>query len=79
METSNNKFNKTLIVYRIKTPKVFDFTKKIIAYLIENNYVEYIYLENLKEINSKAIFGNKEKEKEKYFKSFDISNEDSNL
>ena len=79
METSNKKFNKPLIVYRIKTPKVFDFTKEIIKYLIDNNYVEYIYLENLKEINSEVIFGNKEKEKEKYFKSFEISNEDSNL
>ena len=77
MENSNMKFNKPLIVYRIKTPKVFDFTKEIIKCLITKNYVEYIYLESLKEINSEAIYG--DKKNEKYFKLFDINNEDSNL
>lgn len=79
METDNKKkkFSKPLIVYRIKTPKIFDITKEMIKYLIENNFVEYIFLESLNEMNSKAIFGNNEKEQ--YFKLFDLEKEDSNL
>ena len=75
--TQNKKYNKPLIVYRIRTQKVFEITKKMIKFLIESNFVEYIYIENMKEINSEIIFGNNEKEK--YFKLFDIEKEDSNL
>lgn len=75
--TKSKKYNKPLIVYRIKTPKVFDITKKMIKFLIESNYVEYIYIENMKEINSEIIFGNNEKQK--YFKLFDLEKEHSNL
>lgn len=75
--TKSKKYNKPLIVYRIKTPKVFDITKKMIKFLIESNFVEYIYIENMKEINSEIIFGNNEKQK--YFKLFDLEKEDSNL
>lgn len=73
----NNKFNKPLFVYRIKTPKVFEIAKEMIKFLIESNFVEYIYLESLKEINSRILFGNNEKDK--YFKQFDKKNQDSNL
>ena len=46
-----NKFNKPLFVFRIKTPKVFEITKKMIEFLIQNNFVEYIYLEKTSNIN----------------------------
>ena len=75
--TQNRKYNKPLFVYRVKTPNVFDITKEMIKYLIDNNYVDYIYIENEKEINSQIIYGNDEKNK--YFKFFDIEKEDSNL
>jgi NAD kinase len=75
--TQNRKYNKPLFVYRVKTPNVFDITKEMIKYLIDNNYVDYIYIENDKEINSQIIYGNDEKNK--YFKFFDIKKEDSNL
>ena len=78
MEALNkNRFNKPLIVYRIKTPNIFDITKEMVKYLIEQEYVEYIYIENLDKINSQTLFGNNDKEK--YFKVFDKKNEDSNL
>ena len=35
----------------------------MIKYLIENDFIEYIYFENLKDINSKILFGNNEKRK----------------
>ena len=75
-ENDKKSFNKPLIVYRIQSTKVFEITKSIIKFLIEKNFVKYIYLESLDNINSKIIFGNDEKEK--YFKIFD-KNEDSNL
>ena len=79
METHNKKFNKPFIVYRIKSEKVYNITKEIIKLLIKNQYIEYLYLENLEDINSEKIYGNKKKENEKYFKKFDINTEDSNL
>lgn len=75
--TKSKKYNKPLIVYRIRTQKVFDITKEMVKFLIESNFVEYIYIENMKEINSEIIFGNNEKQK--YFKLFDLEKEDSNL
>ena len=72
-----NKFNKPLFVFRIKTPKVFEITKKMIEFLIQNNFVEYIYLEKTSNINSQIIFGNNYKDK--YFREFKKETEDSNL
>jgi NAD kinase len=79
MESNNKdqKFNKPLIVYRIKSKEVFESTKKIIEYLIKNNYVEYIFLEKLTSMNSQTIF--KSNKYEKYFKKFNKKTEDSNL
>ena len=73
----NGKFNKPLIVFRIRTPEIKKITLKMIKFLIESNYVEYIFLENLSDINSKIIFGNNDKDK--YFKQFDKKTQDSNL
>ena len=79
MENNNKtkKFGKPLFVYRLKTPKVLSYTKDMIKFLIEENYVEYIYLEHLSEINSNAIFGNNDYEK--FFKEFNRDVEDCNI
>ena len=71
------KFNKPLIIYRIKTPKIFDVTKEMIKYLIDSKYVEYIYLENPDKITEDPIF--KEEKYEKNLKKFDSSTSDSNI
>ena len=59
----NKKFGRPLIIYRINDKKIFEILKEMIKYLIENDFIEYIYFENLKDINSKILFGNNEKEK----------------
>ena len=71
------KFNKPLIIYRIKTPKIFDITKEMIKYLIDSNYVEYIYLENPDKIKEDPIFH--DNKYEQYFKVFDPYTSDSNI
>ena len=71
------KFDKPLFVYRLKTVEVLNYTKKMIEFLIEENYVEYIYVEHISEINSKAIFG--DDKNEKFFKEFNKDVEDCNL
>lgn len=78
MESNNeHKFDKPLIIFRIKSEKVYNITKEIIKYLIQSKYVQYIYLQELESINSEILYGNKEKEK--YFRLFDLETEDSNL
>ena len=79
MESNNNdtKMNKPLIVFRIKSEEVFDITVDIIKFLIKKKYVEYIYLENVENINSEVLYGNKDNEK--YFKIFNKDTQDSNL
>ena len=69
----NKKFGRPLIIYRISDKKIFEILKEMIKYLIENDFIEYIYFENLKDINSKILFGNNEKEK--YFKIFDLESQ----
>lgn len=76
-EHKENKFNKPFFVIRIKTPKVYDITKKMIEFLIKNNFVEYIYLEQSSNIKSTDIFGNNCKDN--YFREFNKETEDSNL
>ena len=73
----NSKFNKPLIVYRIKTPKIFEITKDMLKYLIDKNYVEYIYLENPDKIKSDPAF--QEEKYLKYIKVFDPVTQDSNI
>jgi hypothetical protein len=53
------KFDKPLVIYRIKTPTIFDITKDMLKYLIDKSYVEYIYLEKLDEIKDDPIFKKK--------------------
>ena len=79
MESSNKtmKFDKPLFVYRLKTPKILNYTKDMIKFLIEENYVEYIYVEHISEINSKTVFGNNFYEK--FFKEFNKDIEDCNI
>ena len=51
-----SKFNKPLIVYRIKTPKIYEITRDMIKYLIDSNYVEYIFLENPSQMQKDPAF-----------------------
>ena len=73
---SKSDFKKPLIVYRFRTEEAHKNAITLIKFLIETNKVEYIYVENMDELNSKVVFGNNEKEN--YFKKFD-ENEDSNF
>lgn len=78
MESENQKkYDKPLIVYKNGSIEALEAGKEICKYLIESNYVKNIYVEDLNLLNSETIFENKEKEK--YFKKFDIKNEDSNI
>ena len=70
-------FNKPLFVFRIKTPKIYDITRDMIKYIIDTNYVEYIYLENPSQIKNDQVF--KEEKYDKYFKQFDPETQDSNI
>ena len=70
-------FNKPLVIYRIKTPTIFDITKEMLKYLIEKNYVEYIYLENQDKIKSDPDF--QDEKYSKYLKVFDPETQDSNI
>ena len=72
-----NKINKPFFVYRIKNSNVFEKTKEMIKFLINNNYVEYIYVEDISTINSTVIFKNNNYDK--YFKKFSKDTEDSNI
>lgn len=71
----NKKFGRPLIICRIEMEYVFELMKEMIKYLIENNYIEYIYFENLNEINSKILFG--DNEKEKFFRIFDLKSQNN--
>ena len=71
------KFNKPLFVFRIRTEKIFEITKDMIKYIIDSNYVEYIYLENPSQIKDDPLF--KEEKYEKYFKQFEAETQDSNI
>lgn len=75
MEFNNQKgkFDKPLFVYRISTPKIAEIMKKMAKHLIENKYVEFIFLESLDDINKDNFF--KSEEKEKYFRKFDANEE----
>ena len=70
-------FNKPLFVFRIKTPKIYDITRDMIKYIIDTNYVEYIYLENPSQIKNDQVF--KEEKYDKYFKQFEPETQDSNI
>ena len=70
-------FNKPLVIYRIKTDNIFDITKEMLKYLIDKNYVEYIYLENGDKIKSDPEF--QEEKYSKYLKVFDPETQDSNI
>jgi hypothetical protein len=63
-------FNKPLFVFRIKTPKIYDITRDMIKYIIDTNYVEYIYLENPSQIKNR--YGSFE-ERSKHFIKTDSS------
>jgi NAD kinase len=71
------KFNKPLVIYRIKKEIIFDVTKEMLKYLIDKNYVEYIYLEDPDKIKSDPAF--QDEKYGKYFKVFDPATQDSNL
>ena len=78
MESNHNiKMNKPLIVYRRRSDEVMEKTIDIIKFLIKKKYIEYVFLENVDNINSEILFGNKDNEK--YFKIFNKETEDSNL
>lgn len=69
------KFDKPLFVYRINTPDITKLMIEMAKHLIGNNYVKYIFIENIDEIN-KANFTKDEKEKYfKYFRKFDANEE----
>lgn len=70
-------FNKPLVIYRIKTDNIFDITKEMLKYLIDKNYVEYIYLENGDKIKSDPEF--QDEKYSKYLKVFDPKTQDSNI
>ena len=71
------KFNKPLIVFRIRTPNIYDITRDMIKYLIDSNYVEYVYLENPEQIKKDPVFQNEKYDK--YFKNFVAETQDSNI
>lgn len=67
------KFDKPLFIYRINNPEINKIMIEMVKHLIEKKYVDYIFLENLDEINESKDF--KSNEKEKYFKKFDADEE----
>jgi NAD kinase len=67
------KFDKPLFVYRISTPDITKIMIEMAKHLIEKKYVEYIFLENLDEINNAKEF--KKNEKENYFRKFNADEE----
>jgi len=71
------KFDKPLVIYRIKKEIIFDVTKEMLKYLIDKNYVEYIYLEDPDKIKSDPAF--QDEKYGKYFKVFDPATQDSNI
>ena len=71
------KFDKPLVIYRIKTPTIFDITKDMLKYLIDKSYVEYIYLEKFDKIKDDPVF--QEEKYQKYFRIFDPETQDSNI
>ena len=71
------KFNKPLVVYRIKTPKIFDATRDMLKYLIDQKYVEYIYLENPDKVGKDPAFN--DIKYKNCFKKFDAETQDSNI
>ena len=71
------KFNKPLIVFRIRTPNIYDITRDMIKYLIDSNYVEYVYLENPEQIKKDPVF--QDEKYDKYFKNFVAETQDSNI
>lgn len=71
------KFNKPLVVYRIKTPKIFEITRSMLKYLIDQKYVEYIFLEKNDEMNKDPIFH--DSKYGNYLKIFNPKTQDSNL
>ena len=73
----NIKFNKPLVVYRIKKPEIFDITKDMLKYLIDKNYVEYIYLENPDKIKEDPVF--QDEKYSSHLKVFDPATQDSNI
>ena len=64
------KFDKPLFVYRIGTPDITKIMIEMAKHLIKQNYVEYIFLENLDDINKDKDFN-----KEKNFKKFNADEE----
>ena len=71
------KFNKPLIVFRIRTPNIYDITRDMIKYLIDSSYVEYVYLENPEQIKKDPVF--QDEKYDKYFKNFVAETQDSNI
>ena len=71
------KFNKPLIVFRIRTPNIYDITRDMVKYLIDSNYVEYVYLENPEQIKKDPVF--QDEKYDKYFKNFVSETQDSNI
>jgi NAD+ kinase len=71
------KFNKPLIVFRIRTPKIYDVTIEMIKYLIDSGYVEYVYLENPDKIKNDPVF--QDAKYDKYLKNFVAETQDSNI
>ena len=71
------KFNKPLIVFRIRTPNIYDITRDMVKYLIDSNYVEYVYLENPEQIKKDPVF--QDEKYDKYFKNFVAETQNSNI
>jgi NAD kinase len=61
---SETNFRKPLVIYKINNDKAFIYTLKIIEYLLHNNNVEEIYIED-KEINIENII--KHRDANNYF------------
>lgn len=79
MESKKTKFNKPLITFSEKAEGAYDYAKKIGKLLIDKGYVEFLYVEEIEKLNTEKVYGNNSEDKEKYFKKFNIENDDSNL
>ena len=74
-DNSKTKFDKPLFVYRINTKEVSNIVKEMIKHLIEQKYVEYIFLENFYDIDNDENFN--KYDRAKYFRKFNADEENA--
>ena len=71
------KFDKPLVVYRIKNSQIYDITIEILKYLIDQKYAQFIYLEDPEKIKQDQHL--KDEKYQNSFKKFHSDTQESNL